>query len=464
MKYFSKLLLAATGFVAMLSACKKAEDLPFYNNGSPVTLSSSVRTVAATAADSSKSVLALTWTSPNYASAEATNKYIVQIDTANGNFANPYSKEVTGVTSVNLSTSFTAKEINNILIGNGIQFGKEANLVIRILSSYSNNNEQLLSNVVAVKATPYSYAFDLNASDAGPFSISIANKDQVLQTFGWSRPNVGNGTYTYKLQYDKAGNNFASVKSVDVTSGTSFGATGSNLNKFAQDAGVANGQAGEVEFRILATLNGIQSFVSAVKKFTITPADLIAYLYVPGDYQGWKPELPSAFKLASTNLETYEGYVYLTNTNGFKFTNSPDWNHTNYGDGGAGKLNPASNAGNLNVPTAGYYLFKANIPALTWSATAITTWGIIGDATPGGWGNSTPLTYDAVANVWKATITFSGGTTAFKFRANDAWDIDLGGTGTFLSYGGGNISSPAAGTYTVTLDLSNPLKYKYTIQ
>lgn len=462
MKYFSKLLLVATGLITMLAACDKKKDLPFYNNGSPVTLTSSVKVVTATAADSSKGVLSLTWTSPNYASTEATNKYIVQIDTAGGTFSKPYSKEVTGITSVNLSTSFTAKELNNILLSNGIQFGKEASLLIRVISSYSNNNDRLLSNVVTVKVTPYSYAFDLNTSDTGPFTITIANKDQVLQTFGWSRPNVGNGAYTYKLQYDKAGNNFAGAKSVDVTTGTSFGATGSNLNKFAQDAGIANGQAGDVEFRVLATLNGIQALVSAVKKFTITPADLIAYLYVPGDYQGWKPDLPSAFKLASTNLENYEGYVNL-NTGGFKITNSPDWAHTKYGDGGVEKLNSDPNAGNLNVPTAGYYLLKANIPALTWSATAIDTWGVVGNATPGGWGNSTPLTYDPVANVWKATVTFSG-SGAFKFRANNGWDINLGGSPTYLSYGGGDIGSPSAGDHVVTLDLSNPLKYTYTVQ
>ncbi len=462
MKQISKLLLGAISAMLLFTACDKKAELPFYNNGSAVTLSSTVKTIAATVADSNKSVLPLTWTSPNYASAETTNKYIVQVDTAGGTFSKPFSKEVTGLTSVNLSTSFTAKELNNILINNNIQFGKEGNLLIRVVSSYSNNNQQFVSNVIAVKATPYSYAFDLNTSDAGPFSITIANKDQVLQTFGWNRPNVGNGTYTYKLQYDKAGNNFANVKSVDVTTGSSFGATGSNLNKFAQDAGIANGQGGEVEFRVLATLNGVQSFVSAVKKFTITPAELIAYLYVPGDYQEWKPELPSAFRLASTNAENYEGYANLS-TGGFKFTSSPDWSHTNYGDGGVEKLNTAANASNLNVPAAGYYLLKANIPALTWSATAITTWGVIGDATPGGWDNSTPLTYDPVANVWKATITFSGA-GAFKFRANNGWDINLGGTDPFLTYGGGNINSPSAGAHVVTLDLSNPLKYKYTVQ
>jgi hypothetical protein len=245
---------------------------------------------------------------------------------------------------------------------------------------------------------------------------------------------------------------------MDVNKETSYAAIGSIMNKFAHEAGIAYDQAGEVEFRVLATLNGNQSLVSAVKKFTITPTELISYLYLPGDYQGWNPG--AAPKMASTNVESYEGYVNMTSANGFKMNTSPDWNHTNYGDGGPGKL--STSGGNLSLPV-GYYLLKSNLVNLTWSSTLITTWGVIGDATPGSWDNSTPLTYDAAANVWKGTINFSG-SGAFKFRANNGWDINLGGNPAYLEYNGGNISSPSSGPHVVTLDLRNPLKYTYTVQ
>jgi len=41
-----------------------------------------------------------------------------------------------------------------------------------------------------------------------------------------------------------------------------------------------------------------------------------------------------------------------------------------------------------------------------------------------------------------------------KFRANDAWDLALGGTVDALTTTGGNLAIAAAGNYTITLDLS----------
>jgi starch-binding outer membrane protein SusE/F len=52
---------------------------------------------------------------------------------------------------------------------------------------------------------------------------------------------------------------------------------------------------------------------------------------------------------------------------------------------------------------------------------------------------------------------------SMKFRANNGWDINLGGNLSGLTYGGDNISISEAGNYKIVLDLSNPLKYKATI-
>jgi len=89
-----------------------------------------------------------------------------------------------------------------------------------------------------------------------------------------------------------------------------------------------------------------------------------------------------------------------------------------------------------------------------------TEWGLIGDATPGGWDNSTPMTYDPATGLWSVTTTLVNG--AFKFRANNSWDINLGGDLNNLSYGGDNIPI-TGGTYTITLNLTNPQAFKATI-
>ncbi|QOI98054.1 MAG: hypothetical protein HRU69_11410 [Flammeovirgaceae bacterium] len=87
----------------------------------------------------------------------------------------------------------------------------------------------------------------------------------------------------------------------------------------------------------------------------------------------------------------------------------------------------------------------------------VGTVGIIGDATPGGWGASTAMTRDASdPDLYKITnVVLTSGEA--KFRADNFWGINWGaaafpsGTGTF---NGANISGITPGTYDVTLNVS----------
>ena len=63
MKNIFKLLFAAILLTA-IGACKKVADLPHYGNGAAPTLAASTTTIAPTAADSSKTVLTLSWSNP----------------------------------------------------------------------------------------------------------------------------------------------------------------------------------------------------------------------------------------------------------------------------------------------------------------------------------------------------------------------------------------------------------------
>lgn len=93
-----------------------------------------------------------------------------------------------------------------------------------------------------------------------------------------------------------------------------------------------------------------------------------------------------------------------------------------------------------------------------------TVWGIIGDATPGGWGEDTNMTFTAAKGeyVWKADVTLTNG--FIKFRANDDWAINFGDNGAngSLEYGGDNIAV-TAGTYHIELILNSATGFKYTI-
>jgi starch-binding outer membrane protein SusE/F len=205
--------------------------------------------------------------------------------------------------------------------------------------------------------------------------------------------------------------------------------------------------------------------------YSVSPVSNIpepAALWLPGGYQGYNPA--AAPKIYATGSNTFEGYVYISSNTGYKFTSAPDWVHTNYGaTGTAGTLSMDGSAPDLSI-NQGYYKFNVNTADLTYTATLIETWGMIGTATSGGWDTSTPMTYDQVNNVWTATANLTIG--ALKFRANNGWGINYGVSDS-NSYTGNLVFDASAavdikedGNYTIKLDFSRtglPYKYKYSV-
>ena len=151
MKNILKLLFASAAMIMLFSACNKVADLPYYSTGTAVVLSSSVSTLAPVAADSNKTVITFSWTNPKYASDPATFKYILEIDSSGRKFA----KEATKVVIKDLSTTMLAKELNSILLGLGFNYNTPYDVDVRVTSSYGNNNDQIQSNVIKLRVTPY---------------------------------------------------------------------------------------------------------------------------------------------------------------------------------------------------------------------------------------------------------------------------------------------------------------------
>ena len=139
------------GVTIVLMACDKKESLPYYTNGSAPTLSASTTTIAPAPADSDKVALTLTWSNPKYATDSANYKYTIEIDSTGKNFANAATKVVNG----QRSATFTAKELNNILLSKGYAFNVPVTMDVRLTSSYANNNERLSSNTIKIQMTPY---------------------------------------------------------------------------------------------------------------------------------------------------------------------------------------------------------------------------------------------------------------------------------------------------------------------
>lgn len=460
MKNIFKGFLMMVSVAIIFAACKKTDSLPYYASGTAPVLTSDASSFTPTPADSDNVALTFSWSSPSYATDTSTVKYIVEVDSSGKDFSNAKSRTVTG----SLTTAFTAKEFNTMLLSLGFDFGITYSVDVRIVSSYSNNNDQKISNTLTLQATPYVVPAKVLPPQNGTlFLVGSATAG------GWNNPvpvPAQQFTKIDSLDYEgtfylKGGGQEYLMLPVD----------GDWSHKYAvADKTVAGlNEGGEFGYDFsdnfpAPSASGFYKITVDFQHgvFTVTSVNIFSQLYVPGDYQGWNPGTAPA--LASPNSDgNYEGYVNVPagGSYEFKITNEPDWNGTIYGDGGGGTL--STSGGNLKFSSAGYYKVNANINDNKWSVTA-TTWSLIGSFTGSGWSNDIDMSYNSGDNDWTGTITLTNG-DEFKFRSNHDWGLNYGDTGAdaSLEAGGDNLKGFAAGTYTVTLYLNNAGFYTYKL-
>lgn len=164
---------------------------------------------------------------------------------------------------------------------------------------------------------------------------------------------------------------------------------------------------------------------------------------------GWDDETALTY---DPYTKTWRGGVHLT-AEEFKFRANHDWAY-NYGSTAGDET---LNDGGDNIPVAteaDYYitLDLSNPNAYTYSA---NYWGLIGSATPGGWDADQDMTWDAVNQSLTLTVDLIVG--EIKFRANDDWAINYGGTPEALEQDGPNIQITEEGNYTIHLYLAGPV-------
>lgn len=304
----------------------------------------------------------------------------------------------------------------------------------------------------------------ITAPEAG-FSATITedNLNDPFTTITWTLADFGyNAAIRYEVEMDVAGGDFTAAQSSGVINGlTKIEVTNTQINNAMLSLGRPGGTFSQMDLRVRATIENGDILISDPVTVNINPVEAeIDYpkLNVPGAYQGWDPENFETVIFSVNQDETYEGYLYFEAPTQFKYAVG-SW-ATNWGDTGAdGTLEPDGD--NISAPEAGVYRLNADIPGLLHSF-AKTDWGLIGDATPGGWDSDTDMTYDPVTKLWSVTLDLTAG--EIKFRANDDWAINMGddGANLKLEYEGANIAVAEAGNYTVELDLSQAI-YRYTV-
>ena len=309
-------------------------------------------------------------------------------------------------------------------------------------------------------------------SFTGQFTVNYA--DSTMK-FSWSAADFGfASSTTYVLQMSSTNNFTSNVANLVTTQNLKANVKVGDVNTLILSWGYPIGTAVTVYYRVTASVSpNLSSVYTAAKSTSLTPYDAVInypMIYVPGAYQGWSPGADNGRLYSYGFNSTYAGIIRIkdgTNaTSEFKVTVNPNWNGPNYGgtltkNGNTytGTLDP--NGGNFSVG-AGAYAITVNTGALTISLTKTDDWGIIGSATAGGWGSSTPMFYNGQRKMWEITSDFVAG--EFKFRANDAWDLNYGDDGNKnggLKAGGDNVALSAAGNYTIRFD---PVKLTYTVK
>ena len=300
--------------------------------------------------------------------------------------------------------------------------------VVNGTSSVRIGNPNLYYGAHKVSVTPFPAAVTIEES----YSLVIKGGETI--TFNHTGDVYDNPVFSIKVDYAEAQE--WAVKGAELTYVPTAGET-ENVGTLAVGEGWGTMPAG--------------TWVLSINMETLTYefASAIEYLWTPGDANDWNHG--ASQMLFTTDYVNYFGFANLS-PSGFKFTTAADWNHTNYGDGGEGKI--SATGGDITViAEKGLYWCNVNLPALTWSATKIETIGVIGSFN--GWAESLALEPVDESNLfWAGTITLNEG-DEYKFRCNNDWAINLGGVDEYsLVPDGANLKAPATGTFTITLDLS----------
>ncbi len=269
--------------------------------------------------------------------------------------------------------------------------------------------------------------------------LQRANATQVLVFSGAAADFGFQAAVSYTLEAIKSGNSFDSPSIIATAAVDTFALTVADLNAKLLDLGIAEYSATQVEMRVKATLTStVPAAYSAVKVVTATLYGLPRLVLSTTPEQGI---------LSPAGDGNYGGMVKLEA--GVSFTLTDLETGKTYG-GEAGVL--AENGTPIAVETAGWYNLTASTVDMTYAPNPYFI-GLVGSATPNQWNApDQKMDYNPADGTWNITIDLVAGD--IKFRLNDDWAWNLGGTTDNLTHNGANIPV-TAGNYTISLTITN---------
>lgn len=331
------------------------------------------------------------------------------------------------------------------------------------------------------------------SADKSAIVLNELNANDAVISFTWTKPTFNIAVVpNQKVEFGMKGDGFKKSATIDFSNDmTSGSATHAALNAAMFAIGAVPDVVNDIEVR-LKTSVGSAAFYSNVIALKVTPytpnPDLVyPKINVPGAYAGaagyanWTPSnSPNLF--SPEKNDKYRGFIFIKDASGdngkYKFAINQDW-PGNKGDDGTNSGKLKVDGSDIVPAAAGTYYIKVDWAANTYSAT-LANFGVIGDATPTGWGSDTDFVYNPATKTYVINSIALSNTGVFKFRANDDWAIKfqpkdaeqtlVSGTGvqTYLSSEGTVTGDPGykvsqAGNYKIELDLHNSAYYKLTI-
>ena len=472
MKYLKKLSFVFLALTLFMSACDDDEQLTIIEPDAAFVLQQpGISNVFLNFSLPDNSALTLTWNDDLTGSSSYTVEMALE-DT----FATPINLGTSDTKSFSISVS----DLNDAIRNAGATNFVDVAMYVRI------NSGSALSNSVLYLVTTYPNDPATITGPAGgdSFVLDIASVDNVAMTVTWSDA-ILTSTLGVDVEYTVeaaiAGTDFASPAPIGVvTNADNITATHGELNGIALGLGLSVDTAADVDMRIIARYDNANGNtlerISETVTVSITPYNAtFPFIYLVGDATtpGWNNNNNNTpiFRSQSTpNSYEFTGYF---SSGAFKLLEEkgqwqPQWG-TN--DGTTLAVNPGggSDPGTFNVGGAGYYTYTfsplsagATFTVTSFDASSAPVYGsmgIIGDATPGGWGSDTDFTQDPNnPHLWYLLGVNLISGNQMLIRANDDWaDVwrytgsqeDLFGQ-SVLAGGGDNIPFNApTGTYDV---------------
>ena len=370
-------------------------------------------------------------------------QYIVEVDLPANNFAAPI--ELGSVNNMN-EISFTNAKLNGAAIEAGIPVDANGDLAIRVRSIIIDANTgtvlERTTPEVTINVTTYLTVLDL--STTWGVVGSAANNWGATPDLPFFKTDVDGVLAAYVTLTDgeikfRENNDWANNYGSDSSTGGNLVAGGGNLT-------VSVGA-----YKIVLDLNNL---TYTIENFSLG--------IVGGAYNNWgaTPDFMLEYDQYSN---VFRGIVNLIDGE-MKFRMNNDWG-SNWGDdGNDGTLD----AGGANIQvTEGIYIATVNLNDLTYTLEEIDyVWGLVGGAY-NNWGATPDAQFKRdwskpFNEVWiLEDVTLIDG--EYKFRANNDWGTNYGDDGAdgVLELNGANLNT-TAGTYTYTLDFSDPSAPTYT--